>query len=278
MFSGYKQNQSFTFDVFTAVEEFVKVNDGRERIFDHLETWDEGDLHRLVSAFLGARFPMALALNKCDIPPAELHIKDINSKLPIHGAHVGVGMSAYEEMLFVRQQVSHTLKNASAHSLPSQPASGRVWDCLQAAMTLREPAVVFPVNDWKTYEPLPGMSNYSTRDSSLPNNAFVQCITASGGSAPSQWSGLRCAYVAELKDNTKQHALRDVLLLKPGSTVEHVFQGLKGMGVLDGDFVRAEAACKIGDKPKPVLKSDVIQRHNRILRIMTTKRKSWQKH
>jgi len=115
------------------------------------------------------------------------------------------------------------------------------------------------------------------RDSSLPNHAFINCIIASGGCAPSQWSNERCAYVAELKDNSKD-ALRDVLLMKPGSTVEHAFQGLKGMGVLDGDFVRAEAACLIGDKPKPVLKSDIIQRHNRILRIMTTKKKTWQKH
>lgn len=112
MFSGYKQNQSFTLGVFKAVEEFVKANDGRERIFEHLDTWDDGDLHRLVSAFLGARFPMALALNKSDIPSALLHINDVNSKLPIHGAHIGVGMSAYEEMVFVRQQVSHTLKKA----------------------------------------------------------------------------------------------------------------------------------------------------------------------
>ena len=84
-------------------------------------------------------------------------------------------------------------------------------------------------------------------------------------------------YFARLKDSAKQHALRDVLLMKPGSTAEHMFQGLKGMGILDGDFVRAEAAGRIGDKPKPVLKSDIIQRHNRILRIMITKRKTWQK-
>ena len=49
--------------------------------------------------------------------------------------------------------------------------------------------------------------------------------------------------------------------------------GLKWIGALDGEFVRAEAAFYIGDKPKLVSKSDAIGKHNRILRIMTTKRK-----
>ena len=32
----------------------------------------------------------------------------------------------------------------------------------------------------------------------------------------------------------------------------------------------------IGDKPRLVSKGDVIGKHNRILRVMTTKRKVWQ--
>ena len=60
--------------------------------------------------------------------------------------------------------------------------------------------------------------------------------------------------------------------MKPGSTVEHVFLALKGMGALHGEFVRAEAASMIGDKPKPVAKSDIVKQSNRILRIMTTRK------
>ena len=41
--------------------------------------------------------------------------------------------------------------------------------------------------------------------------------------------------------------------------------------------LRAEAAGLIGEKPKLVKKDDIIGRHNRILRIMTTKRREWQK-
>ena len=45
---------------------------------------------------------------------------------------------------------------------------------------------------------------------------------------------------------------------------------------LEGEFVRAEGAMNIGDKPRLVSKGDVIGKHNRILRVMTTKRKVWQ--
>lgn len=284
MFSGYKQSQSFTNDVFVAVEHFVKDNEGRDDIFDHLETWDEGDLHRLVSTFLGARFPMALALNKADISSSVHFTDDIKSKLPCHGAHVGVSLSAHDEMKFIRHQIKLAIKSSSKDSLSSQckPTaglmSGRVWDCLQSAVSLRQPTLVFPVNDMDTLEPLPGLTNgYATRDSSLPNDSFVSCITAAGGNAPSQWDSHRAVYTSGGKGDVK-HALRDVILLKPGSTVEDVFLVLKGMGALEGEFVRAEGSSRIGEKPKPVAKSELVGRQNRIIRIMTTNRKvKWQK-
>ena len=232
-----------------------------------------------VSAFLGARFPMALALNKNDLPSATQYISDIRSELPIHGAYVGVGLSAHEEMKFIRNQLTRAIINSSSKELSSSSQSevsdgrmaGKVWDCLQSAVSLREPTLVFPVNDFKTYEPLPGMESYTTRDSSLPNYGFISCIEAAGGRAPSQWDSLRKIYAPSNKGDAK-HALRDVILMKPNSTVEDVFSGLKGMGALAGEFVRAEGASRIGEKPKLVSKSEPIGRHNRILRIMTTKK------
>ena len=234
-----------------------------------------------VSAFLGARFPMALALNKNDLPSATQYISDIRSELPIHGAHVGVGLSAHEEMKFIRNQLTRAIidsssKESSSSSSQSEVSIGRmagkVWDCLQSAVSLREPTLVFPVNDFKTYEPLPGMESYALRDSSLPNYGFISCIEAAGGRAPSQWDSLRKIYAPGNKGDAKDDALRDVILMKPNSTVEDVFSGLKGMGALAGEFVRAEGASRIGEKPKLVSKSEPIGRHNRILRIMTTKK------
>ena len=44
-----------------------------------------------------------------------------------------------------------------------------------------------------------------------------------------------------------------------------------------GEFVRAEAVQNIGDKPKLVKKDEIVGVHNRIIKIMTTKRREWQK-
>jgi hypothetical protein len=51
MFSGYKQSQSFTYGVFIAVESFVKETEGRDRIFEQLATWDEGERVKLLQIF-----------------------------------------------------------------------------------------------------------------------------------------------------------------------------------------------------------------------------------
>jgi len=64
--------------------------------------------------------------------------------------------------------------------------------------------------------------------------------------------------------------------MKPGSTVNDVFLSLKNIGALEGEFVRAEGAGKILEKPKPVSKTDKVGIGNRILMIMTNKRKEWQ--
>ena len=147
-------------------------------------------------------------------------------------------------------------------------------DCLQAAISLRAPVLVFPVSTFTTYDSLPGMINYSIQDASLPNAGFISYITAVGGIAPSQWDDERKVY----SDNKAKHgALRDVLIMKPGTIVEDVFLSLKNMGALEGEFVRAEAASKIGEISKPVPKSELVGRHNCILKIMTTKRTQWQK-
>lgn len=252
MFSGYKQSQSFTNNVLSAVEKFVAEN---EETKEQLDQWDEGDLHRLVSAFLGARFPMSLALNKDDIASSQTHINDIKSKLPIHGAHVGVSMSAHDEMKTVRHHVALAEKSDSSpdsHIRQPNTSDCKVWVCLQAAISLRAPVLVFPVSNFTTYESLPGMINYSIQDASLPNAGFISYITAVGGIAPSQWDDERKVY----SDNKAKHgALRDVLIMKPRSTAEDVFLSLKNMGALEGEFVRAEAACNIGDKSKPISKS-----------------------
>jgi ribosome-binding ATPase len=268
MFSGYKQSQTVLWDVLYSVERYLDKNEQRDHALDHLEEWDEGDVRRLVSAFLGMRFPMALALNKADLPSAKCFIQDLRDALPVHGAHVGVPLSARNEMTFVRIHVDPTCTQTKESG--SVPVG--VWQCLQSAMTLREPVLVFPVIDMTTYAPLPGLTRTAMEDASLPNAGMISCLQSSGGSAPTLWKD----GTYEQPSSTDPCLLRDVLIMKPGSTIEDVFISLKRLGALGGEFVRAEGAGRVHGKSKLVPKYEVISKSNRILKIMTTKRGNWQ--
>lgn len=285
MFSGYGQPQAMSMSVLQAVEKFMEEEEGRDRALEHLDQWDEGDLHRLVSAFLGVRFPIALAMNKNDLPSSQHHVDEILESLPIHGTHVGTPLSARNEMLFIRRHMEESMNgnsNSPRHSgkkVEKQESSLGTWNCLQSAMSLRKPIMIFPVTDFISYSPLPGLFKYATTDPSLPSRGMIACLQASGGCAPSEWDDTANQYLASKPHSKKTHsgvALRDTILMKPGSTVEDVFLTLKRLGALSGEFVRAEAAGALGVPAKPIPKYQVVSRKNCILKIMTNRRTNWQ--
>ena len=216
---------------------------------------------------------MAICMNKYDLPSAKAFVEEIEKSLPIHGAHVGIPLSAKSEMLFVRQEMSG-LKQKEAVSPPLG-----VWKCLTAAMSLREPILVFPVSDLVTLAPMPGLNKSAVEDPSLPSMGMIQCIKAAGGVPPTCWSSTDEQYTMPTKNHKKDDAgkLRDVLMMKPGSTVEDVFLSLKRLGALTGEFVRAEACSGApGDKPKPIPKMEVMSRKICVIKIMSNKRTAWQ--
>jgi hypothetical protein len=230
---------------------------------------------------------MALALNKCDIESSKKHVKAIQAALPLHGAHVGVPLSARSEMNFVR---FHILKEQQSSNPPQtniddEPLEDRkvplgTWQSLNSAMGLREPVLVFPVSDMTTYQPLAGLTKHAVGDASLPSAGMVACLSAAGGSAPTLWDPEQRIYSTPSANSANKHkhacALRDVLVMKPGSTVEDVFLTLKRLGALGGDFVRAEAASDLGESSKQIKKDSLVNKRCRILKIMTTKRTQWQ--
>jgi len=267
MFSGYGQRASVSQDILTAIEVYMEEELQRDRALDNISEWDQGDVHRLVSAFLGVRFPMALALNKADLPSSQSFVSRIQDTLPIHGAHVAVALAAKEEMMFVKKHMTGLVEESQKLSIPSG-----VWNCLTSALCLQEPILVFPVKDMATYAPLPGLNQLAAESSSLPTHGMIQCISAGNGSLPSCWKDT--SYVVPSKSDTTK--LRDVLIMKPGSTVEDVFLSLKNLRAMGGEFVRAECAMHVGEPPKPVPKHQILGRENRILKIMSNKRSSWQ--
>jgi hypothetical protein len=284
MFSGYGQPQAMSISVLQAVETFMEDEEGRDRALEHLDQWDEGDIHRLVSAFLGVRFPIALAMNKKDLPSSQHHIDEILESLPVHGTHVGTPLSARNEMLYIRRHMEESMKGSNSQlqngkELEKEEVPLGTWNCLQSAISLRKPILIFPVTDFTSYSPLPGLFKYATTDPSLPSPGMIACLQASGGCAPSEWDDTAKQYLASKPHSKKTHsgvALRDTILMKPGSTVEDVFVTLKRLGALSGEFVRAEAAGSLGVPAKPIPKYQVVSRKNCILKIMTNKRTNWQ--
>mmetsp|Transcript_18178 Transcript_18178/g.42934 ORF Transcript_18178/g.42934 Transcript_18178/m.42934 type:complete len:942 (+) Transcript_18178:73-2898(+) len=283
MFGGYGQNQATTSNVLSFVEKFMETHEGKERALDHLELWDEGDVHRLVSAFLGVRFPMVLALNKYDLPTSAPNVAEIQQALPIHGAHDATPVCARSEMNFIRYHIEQALCLPGATVKRKDETDDRqlpegVWECLQSALRLQEPVLVFPVADLATYAPLPGFFKYATSDPSLPNTGMIRCLETAGGRAPSLWNPQTLSYANNPADSNKPESvvLRDALIMKPGSTVDDVFMTLKRLGALAGEFVRAEATGNIGAPSRPVPKTQRMERGNRIVKIMTSKRSGWQ--
>lgn len=289
MFSGYGQPAIMTWNVLNAVERYMDQKQERERALDHLEEWDAGDVRRLVSAFLGVRFPMAIALNKMDMPSSQGFIQDIQAALPIHGTHVGIPLSAKNEIRFVWRSMKKVLRGSDA-PLTNKTSTNNLamaipqgtWTCLQSAMSLCEPVLAFPVMDHQTYAPLPGLWKFATSDPSLPSAGMVDCLEAAGGTAPSEWDSSSKQYFAPKANKTIPSmtkpitALRDAILLKPGSTVNDLFLTLQNLGALSGEFIRAEAAGEIGSLAKPIPKFEIITKRTRILKIMTNKRTTWQ--
>lgn len=60
--------------------------------------------------------------------------------------------------------------------------------------------------------------------------------------------------------------------MKTGSAGGGVYFPLKRLKAIDGEYVRAEAASTLGEKPNLVAKKEAISYKNRIIHIMTTKR------
>ena len=129
MFTGYKQQQGLIWEVLLAFEKFMYEHHQFDKALDHISSWDASDLRRLVSAFIGTRYPMALALNKSDESSAEYFISQINQSLPIHGAHVGIGLCAHQEMLYVQKFIPVSGENCKIGCEKGTKPIG-VWDTL----------------------------------------------------------------------------------------------------------------------------------------------------
>uniref|UniRef100_A0A7S3R6V4 RWD domain-containing protein n=1 Tax=Dunaliella tertiolecta TaxID=3047 RepID=A0A7S3R6V4_DUNTE len=292
LFSGYHAPQALVYEVLEHVGLSVHkllLNNGVGAI-DTLCAWGEADLHKLVAAFLAARFPILLALNKCDTASAPRHIRRIREALPQEPA---VAMSAASERWLAttarKGQVVYQDAAPSASVAPGcddasvarqvAELNRRVLGpfggtgallAVSTAVAMRPPAVVFPVGDLNTCTALPART-IATGGGLLLGGEDAKARAAEGPTV-----------------------LRDAVLMKPGSTPADLFSVLvrPPWQLLEGEFVRAEARVlqcgssghqgthgKPSSASRTVLKKDdTLGFSNCVVRIMVNKKGTWQKH
>jgi len=220
--------------------------------------WSRSDLHRLVAHFLSVRFPMLLALNKCDQVLDRIDKVNVASKAAIKQGYLSVPCSARLETELIQLNnenqidyemgsnmfITHELKNAhsksvyeSAKLLLDHFGSTGVLNAISTAACLLNPLMVYPVRDLTSAFPVDPAS--------------------------------------------KSEAYRDCIPCLPGTTVSDVYDALKrgyfDTFRLDGDFVRAEARGRGTVLAKQVGKDHILDANTCVLKIMTTKKVAWQR-
>ncbi|KAI8619387.1 P-loop containing nucleoside triphosphate hydrolase protein [Chytriomyces sp. MP71] len=252
MFSGYRAPKWLVADVLAQANFDVTVSPQYAKQF-----WSLKKLEGVVDAFLDARFPMLLAMNKADLGPAARHISRMtdmfggDSVIPVCAAsevwlqrEFKAGNIHYETLndghggssiILSRKIACDGDKEEDewmrAQNVVQMFQGTGVEAALTAAIMLRPPVFCYPVEDLDTL-----VSNGPAATFCLP--------------------------------------------MKPGSTVSDVFELLAhgSDAVLAGQFVRAEAMALNGGSKKPVKKETEIEDSCAILKLMSNRKSRWQHH
>ncbi|KAF5830715.1 P-loop containing nucleoside triphosphate hydrolase protein, partial [Dunaliella salina] len=260
LFSGYHAPQALVYEVLEHVGLSVNkllLNNGVGAI-DTLCAWGEADLHRLVAAFLAARFPVLLALNKDAAPSAS----------------VAPGCDD--------ASVARQVAELNRRVLGPFGGTGALL-AVSTAVAMRPPAVVFPVGDLNTCTALPART-IATGGGLLLGGEDAKARAAEGPTV------LRDAVL--MKPGSTPADLFSVLVRPPWQLLEGEFVRAEAR-VLQRS-IEAEAT-EIGNpcgssghqgthgKPssasRTVLKKDdTLGYSNCVVRIMVNKKGTWQKH
>ncbi|KAJ3283824.1 hypothetical protein HDU79_008740 [Rhizoclosmatium sp. JEL0117] len=249
MFSGYQAPRWLVSKVLIAAGFDVSVGPQYAKQF-----WTPAKLEGAVNAFLDARFPMLLAMNKADLGPAEAHIarvKEIFGEqfvVPVCAAsetwlqaQVELGAVDYRRSVYgskteVVKKVAFEVEKdevewKKVEGVVEKFNGTGVDAALTAAIMLRAPVFCFPVEDLESLAPL------------VFNGTSSSCLP-----------------------------------MKPGSTVFDVFELLAHgpEAVLNGQFVRAEAVALDGSGKRPVKKETEIDEHSAIVKLMSNRKSRWQ--
>ncbi|KAL8561770.1 hypothetical protein ACOMHN_010705 [Nucella lapillus] len=242
MFTGYHTTRS------TIAHVLNSAGIG-EKELSNVAQWSDQVLQRLVNHFVKIRFPILLALNKCDVASAADHIQRI-SQLERPYVAVSARAERYLQTCQEKKEVEYYPGDADFTVMEcSQDVRCRlqsiqdsifhtyggtnVQQALTAAVELKQPVYGYPVSNLSTLKSLTSGGRDSNRDSLV---------------------------------------LRDCVPLKPGTTVVQFFDILSHhLKLLSGDFVRAEIVDETGTE-RHVRKEEILPAPYCIVKYMSTKR------
>ncbi|GBG34810.1 Obg-like ATPase 1 [Hondaea fermentalgiana] len=232
------------------------------------ERWSRADLHRFIAHFLSVRFPMCLALNKCDrliLNPRfdqEVGLEKLEQakKVALEQGYVAVPCSAMLETNLLSLAGEGKIEYAFGSSAFAAP--GYLQESVSSSTTDNKEA--------KLRKELQAARKVMDL---FGSTGVVDCIS----SAVALREPTLVYPVTDLKSGKRRECLQSL----PGSTVDDIFSALKH-GVVDsfrleGDFIRAEGTTRTPDgATRLVGKNAVMDSSIQVLRILTNRKVAWQ--
>lgn len=212
-------------------------------------------VHKLVDKFLRLRFPVLLALNKVDFPDAVQNLKKFQEQfvdmtmVPVSARSECILQKACKDGMLTYQsgasnfEINHQTQDLSEKS--------------KKELIQVKTSVLDVCGDTGVLQALSQAVSLRSPVYAFPVNCLDTCQSIS------------------VITKEKPQILRDCIALKPGTTVEKLFNILlyPPVSLLAGEYVRAEGVSSKGVK-SVLHKHDIVNETNQILKIMSTRKAS----
>eukprot|EP01060_Flectonema_neradi_P011634 TRINITY_DN18682_c0_g1_i2.p1 TRINITY_DN18682_c0_g1~~TRINITY_DN18682_c0_g1_i2.p1 ORF type:complete len:794 (+),score=148.22 TRINITY_DN18682_c0_g1_i2:73-2454(+) len=229
MFTGYHATESM-------VALAAKKAGITQQELESLASWPALTLHKLVAAFIRVRFPIVIAMNKCDVGTAVVNSKFVRENLPANQCVIDLSANYETQLIQLRESgaIHYRVGGTPEGDVPeniikflnTHNNSTGVTEVISRAVSLRPTVRVFPVIDAAT------LNSYG------------------------------------------EGTLRHCLQLTPGSTAADLFRVLSRNHFVEGDYIRASIVSE--DYSECPIKKDVPLPQDAVVRIMTNRKSKWQ--
>lgn len=198
-----------------------------------LPSWPAALLHKVVAHFMRVRFPILIALNKCDSPRAAANIERVKQAWPWEPC---VATSALGELLLLNLRAAGLIQYEAGDSsftiLPALSTKNAVVSTAAKASGIQNSQfaeAVIVLDRLKTREQGTGVTTVLSLAVSLRHPIFVYPV---------------CDYTtfsSLSKPGAISSALRECIMMHKGSTIATLFSTLKVMRLVEGEYTYSEA-------------------------------------